>query len=87
MSDPQYVIAMPNSLPSGLCIVSINALMLLREQVNSKSAWISVKDQLPEKRQHRVIAWSSFRVEIITMKTGHWDKWVTHWMPLPEPPE
>jgi len=82
MTEPQYVIAMPDSLPKGLCIISIDALTMLREQ----AGWISVKDQLPEKRQQRVLTWSSYRIEIKTMKSCIWDAWVTHWMPLPEPP-
>ena len=63
--------------------------------------WISVKDRLPEKEKEVLVYWTNTsqckrHYEIIYYTGDHWfcldDKvrpWikVTHWMPLPEPPE
>ena len=87
MNEPQYIIAMPDTLPSGLCIMSIDALMLLREQA-SGFGWISVKDRVPEKRLQKVIVWTGIgSAEIMTMKHSCWNDFVTHWSPLPEQPK
>ena len=50
--------------------------------------WISVKDRLPENDDEVAIASGSY------MTTGYYDgewhgmlSYVTHWMPLPEPPK
>ena len=86
MNEPKYQIAMPDSLPDGLCIMSINALMLLTEQA-SAIGWISVQDRIPEKKLQRVLATTGHgRVEIMTRRHSCWDDFVTHWMPLPETP-
>lgn len=61
------------------------------------SEWVSVKDRLPERPGKYLIACikhGRFR-EITTAMfsgyfviTGHRTHWkITHWMPLPEPPE
>lgn len=59
------------------------------------SEWISVKDRLPS-RTMKVITWNgiSINMDIYSETTGLFftgadnDRLsVTHWMPLPEPPE
>lgn len=57
--------------------------------LQSVSEWISVKDKLPEDDGHYMCA---LTFEIIVINTWYEGKWVadseyvTHWMPLPEPP-
>ena len=60
--------------------------------------WISVKDSQPERGQ-RFLAYTKFRdrIEVLQMRTWGEQGWavgglqlgkdITHWMPLPEPPE
>lgn len=57
--------------------------------------WISVDEQLPE-RNKSVLAWGEGDVHLAYLRPGarlFWDcdtytlTSVTHWMPLPEPPE
>lgn len=61
------------------------------------SSWISVNDRLPEKRGEYLVAyrpryWDRVSIEIEVFLGGttwaHKDYMsITHWMPLPEPPE
>lgn len=57
--------------------------------------WISVKERLPEKGT-QVLAWIKDENEPYPTvgsfdgderEIGVWRRWVTHWMPLPAPPE
>lgn len=58
--------------------------------------WISVKDRLPENKQWALCKCRAGIYEVLRNDFGSWyhDKghtymsgFVTHWMPLPEPPE
>jgi hypothetical protein len=74
-------------------------LASLRSRLATAPQWISVKDRLPEPRTC-VVVWIAggvkiYRVAIIT-PSGRWllperdlesFEIVTHWMPLPDPPE
>lgn len=56
------------------------------------SEWTSVKDRLPDEKT-RVLVFvphSNRKIDIDGMVGRIWVRWngrVTHWMPLPEPPE
>lgn len=59
------------------------------------SPWISVKERLPEKGA-LVLAWIKDENEPYPTvgsfdgderEIGVWRRWVTHWMPLPDPPK
>lgn len=59
-----------------------------------RSQWISVKDKLPEKFEPVIVCREDGKVEQGYKDVGDWwkvygtrTKRVTHWMPLPEPPE
>lgn len=64
--------------------------------------WISVKDRLPEHDDYCLVCLGRHIVRIGVYKYGHWHycvgiymtepelrpgMYVTHWMPLPEPPK
>jgi len=55
--------------------------------------WISVKDRLPEKRGDVLIsddiglAVAHFNSGNFYIEGSKWNKFITHWMPLPLPPE
>lgn len=55
------------------------------------SGWISVKDMLPEKRGLMLVNVNGGGVRcdrfMPTGKFYRYDGYVTHWMPLPEPPK
>lgn len=60
-----------------------------------KTKWVSVKDRLP-KVGNWYLCYSDGQLEILFLdsanpvmwlQSGDWDFSVTHWMPLPEPPE
>lgn len=61
------------------------------------SDWISVDDRLPKEKQD-VLAYRGRIQDCVTVTslgedwmyvTGEWvpEGWITHWMPLPEPPK
>lgn len=61
--------------------------------------WISVKDRLPDDRGKQYLVYDMDEGDCAVARyyndTGNWSfiddfwagQWVTHWMPLPEPPE
>lgn len=66
----------------------------------SEGEWISVDERLPEDGKKRVAvflqnnpliaAMGSNRIDTDRYLNGkwvRWGKWITHWMPLPEPPK
>lgn len=61
---------------------------------NQVSKWISVKDRLPEK-DVKVLTFGvyGFSVNYRDRFSGKWrgvngkSQWITHWMPLPQPPK
>lgn len=70
------------------------------DHFKSKSEWISVDERLPENDTERVLVHlsdCSFTKPIgfnkldtdryVDGKWVRWSKYVTHWMPLPEPPQ
>lgn len=69
-------------------VLSAAADML--EQDAKKTSWISVKDRLPEPNE-RVLAYfpGTRDSEAVILPSKGWavNKFVSHWMPLPEPPK
>ena len=76
--------------------VSLDALAMAISALE-KTKWISVKDRLPEDYKQRVmvICIGDYPIGYPKIDTdryvrGHWVRYgiyVTHWMPLPEPPK
>jgi len=57
------------------------------DKMSANGGWISVKDRLPENYSH-VLTYSAKEdyVPYIWLGDDRWNK-ITHWMPLPEPPD
>ena len=63
------------------------------------SEWISVKDRLPERKGKYLVTWlwaygteyENKYVDVVFFRgKTHWakfEKYITHWMPLPDPPK
>ena len=58
--------------------------------------WISVEDRLPEDTKQVLFFWSNRWFELGYYDGNEWHEWwyngsicldVTHWMPLPDPPD
>ncbi len=49
--------------------------------------WISVEDRLPEKPMTCLVYVEHYGIYVSFYNEGFYTKYVTHWMPLPEPPE
>ena len=54
--------------------------------------WISVKDKRPQQSDGKVLAFTHFGFSICRVRddgilSGMHANWITHWMPLPEPPK
>ena len=64
----------------------------IKSEVGKVNEWISVKDRLPEEKT-RVLVFvphSSIKIDTDRIVGRIWVRWnghITHWMPLPEPPE
>lgn len=60
---------------------------------NRSHGWISVNDRLPKPEEQVIGCFEDgFIATVSTDANGEWELWtdsgeVTHWMPLPEPPE
>lgn len=59
-----------------------------------KQEWISVDDRLPTWEDGKVLIYTTHGISIAQRTTSErWQgglakpKWITHWMPLPEPPK
>lgn len=59
-----------------------------------KQEWISVEDRLPTWEDGKVLIYTTHGISIAQRTTsGRWQgdlakpKWITHWMPLPQPPK
>ena len=59
-----------------------------------KQEWISVEDRLPTWEDGKVLIYTTHGISIAQRTTSErWQgdlakpKWITHWMPLPEPPK
>ena len=78
------------------------AIAALREQEpvtnrNGLNGWISVEDRLPEEyvrvlvmvpEANKLIGSPDMDTDRVAKdRWVRWDRYVTHWMPLPEPPE
>ena len=66
-----------------------DALELLKEQ---QPQWISVDDRLPDKQPDEYLVVNAHNVETAICLDNRWITprrvtKITHWMPLPEPPE
>ena len=77
--------------------LQIDALAYIRQLEQRVPRWTSVKERLPEDDDHYLV-WSSYNgcAEVaMYWGDGEWltddivniTRMVTHWMPLPEPPE
>lgn len=71
-----------------------HSVALMAELEEREFPWISVKDRLPEGDVRVLVILNSKRsdteMDTDRMHAGEWVRWgndVTHWMPLPEPPE
>jgi len=71
---------------------------ILRELDNARPRWISVEERLPEKSGHYLAVMNGKTGEAYYGHESHiwldpceeWENWtrfVTHWMPLPQPPK
>ena len=68
--------------------IAIDALELLK----SEPHWVSVKDRLPDKQPCEYLVVNANNVETAICLDNRWITprrviKITHWMPLPEPPE
>lgn len=59
-----------------------------------RTQWISVKDRMPDKDGKYLCVWQGRSIDTGMFTNGHFrlygevkDKLVSHWMPLPKPPE
>lgn len=83
-------------IPDGLSDMVIFALHVLQKQEsNPLNEWISVKDRLPRCGDRVIMTDGVFVCEAFLSISGKWKRngidWIeseiTHWMPMPEPPE
>lgn len=68
---------------------NMNTAINILKNSADHNGWISVKDRLPEEKEHVLIWIKDLCIIIDWIVNGKWvvsDEIVTHWMPLPEPP-
>ena len=61
------------------------------DRLESQSKWISIKDRLPTWQDGKVLVFTKYGFSICERTVnsrwqGKHANWITHWMPLPEPP-
>lgn len=78
-------------LPHDMALVSAEYLC---NEGYRKQEWISVADRLPTWEDGKVLIYTTHGISIAQRTTSErWQgdlakpKWITHWMPLPEPPK
>ncbi len=68
-----------------------NAWALAAERVAEDRKWISVNDRLPDIDELCLLSMENritkYRWVVIGYYHTNYDEYVTHWMPLPEPPK
>ena len=64
-----------------------SATILYEEEGWRKQEWVSVDDRLPEKPMPCLVYVEHYGIYVSFYNEGFYTKYVTHWMPLPEPPK
>lgn len=76
----------------GVIKISADVRDLLVKLLRGQEQWISVKDRLPDKQPCEYLVVNANNVETAICLDNRWITprrviKITHWMPLPEPPE
>lgn len=73
--------------------MAVSEIWHVIDKAQTVGGWISVKDRLPEKKGDYIaytkdgIVWPYWFDDVWFDTLGYATDTVTHWMPLPEPPE
>jgi hypothetical protein len=80
------------------CTNPINCSLCQAKQLYSKGyrkvergEWIDVKERIPDWSDGKVLVFTKYGFSVCERTTsnrwqGQYANWITHWMPLPEPP-